>query len=45
MTLEASAGWVCEMQPGKIARFQSFPSSAKALEALGLSEQDAHADS
>ena len=45
MTLEASAGWVCGMRRGKIARFQSFPSSAKALEAAGLSEQDAHADS
>ena len=45
MTLEASAGWVCEIQRGKIARFQSSPSSVKALEAVGLSEQDAHADS
>ena len=45
MTLEASAGWICGMQRGKIARFQSFPSSAKALEAVGLSAQDAHADS
>jgi ketosteroid isomerase-like protein len=36
MTLKASAGWVCGMRRGKIARFQSFPSSAEALEAMGL---------
>jgi ketosteroid isomerase-like protein len=36
MTLEASAGWVCRMRRGKIARFQSFPSSAEALRAVGL---------
>jgi ketosteroid isomerase-like protein len=38
MNLEASAGWVCGMRRGKIARFQSFPSSAEALEAVGLRE-------
>jgi ketosteroid isomerase-like protein len=30
---------------GKIRRFQSFTSRQEALEAAGLSEQDAHADS
>ena len=29
---------------GKITRGQAFPSEAEALEAVGLSEQDAHAD-
>ena len=38
MALEASAGWVCGMRSGKITRFHSFPSSAEALEAVGLRE-------
>ena len=38
MTLEASAGWVCGMRRGRIARFRSFPSSAQALAAVGLRE-------
>jgi ketosteroid isomerase-like protein len=45
MTLETGAGWVCGMEQGKIAHFQSFLTSAEALEAAGLSEEDAHADS
>jgi ketosteroid isomerase-like protein len=33
------------MRDGKAARCELFPQREKALEAVGLSEQDAHADS
>ena len=33
------------IRAGEIVRFQTFRSHAEALEAVGLSEQDAHADS
>jgi ketosteroid isomerase-like protein len=33
------------MRNGKAVRWQGFPERAAALEAVGLSEQDAHADS
>jgi ketosteroid isomerase-like protein len=38
-------GTVWTIQDGKIIRAVWFPSRAEALEAVGLSEQDAHADS
>jgi ketosteroid isomerase-like protein len=36
---------VVTYRDGKIARFEAFGDNQKALEAVGLSEQDAHADS
>jgi uncharacterized protein len=36
---------VWTIRAGEIVRFQTFRSQAEALEAVGLSEQDAHADS
>ena len=33
------------MRGGKLAHAQGYLTKAKALEAVGLSEQDAHADS
>jgi ketosteroid isomerase-like protein len=36
---------VWTMRAGKAVRLEVFPDRAKALEAVGLSEQDAHADS
>ena len=38
-------GGVFEFRDGKVVRWEDFGSKDKALEALGLSEQDAHADS
>ena len=38
-------GGVYEFRDGKVVRWEDFGSKDKALEALGLSEQDAHADS
>ena len=38
-------GGVFEFRDGKLVRWEDFGSKDKALEALGLSEQDAHADS
>jgi len=43
--LDIPATWVIEVREGKIARFQTYTDRAEALEAVGLSEQDAHADS
>ena len=46
VTLENQpAAWLHEVKGGKIARMQTFTDRAEALEAVGLSEQDAHADS
>ena len=38
-------GWVCHMRDGALSRMFFYSSHAEALEAVGLSEQDAHADS
>ena len=38
-------GGVYEFRDGKVVRWEDFGSKDKALEALGLSEQDAQADS
>jgi hypothetical protein len=32
------------MRDGKVARFEIFPEREKALEAVGLSQQDSHRD-
>jgi ketosteroid isomerase-like protein len=46
VTLESQpAAWLHEVKDGKIARMRTFTDRAEALEAVGLSEQDAHADS
>jgi ketosteroid isomerase-like protein len=45
MTLEMPATWVVEVREGKIASWQTFTDRKEAFEAVGLSEQDAHADS
>ena len=38
-------GGVYEFRDGKVVRWEDFGSKDKALDAVGLSEQDAHADS
>jgi ketosteroid isomerase-like protein len=38
-------GQLWTMRNGKAARCETFPQREKALEAVGLSEQDAHSDS
>jgi ketosteroid isomerase-like protein len=43
--VEQELGTVWTIQDGKIIRAVWFPSRAEALEAVGLSDQDAHADS
>jgi ketosteroid isomerase-like protein len=39
------ASWVVDVQDGKVARLQTYTDRKEALEAVGLSEQDTHADS
>jgi ketosteroid isomerase-like protein len=39
------AAWLLQFRKGKLLRMQTFTERTKALEAVGLSEQDAHADS
>ena len=41
----ARAAVVVTVQNGKVTHIKTFQSKADALEAVGLSEQDAHADS
>jgi ketosteroid isomerase-like protein len=41
----ANAAIVVTVQEGKIAHMKSFQNKSEALEGVGLSEQDAHADS
>jgi ketosteroid isomerase-like protein len=41
----ARSAFVFTVENGQIARLQMFQEQAEALEAVGLSEQDAHADS
>jgi ketosteroid isomerase-like protein len=43
--IEAHGAGVWSVRNGKVTRGKLFQSKAKALEAVGLSEQDAHADS
>jgi ketosteroid isomerase-like protein len=43
--LERAATWLFDVKGGKIARLQTYSDRAEALEAAGLSEQDAHGDS
>jgi ketosteroid isomerase-like protein len=43
--LEMPATWVVDVRQGKIARWQTFTDRSEALAAVGLSEQDAQADS
>ena len=45
LRLDMPATWVVDVRGGKIARWQTFTNRAEALEAVGVSEQDAHADS
>ena len=42
--VENRIGHVWTVRDGKVIRFQMFPERMNALEAVGLSEQDAHAD-
>jgi hypothetical protein len=42
---EVPAGWMLKVRDGKLLRFRAFREPEQALETLGLSEQDAHADS
>jgi ketosteroid isomerase-like protein len=45
MTVEQPTGWVSEVREGRIVRSRVYFRPAEALEAVGLSEQDAPADS
>jgi hypothetical protein len=42
---DIEAGGIFDFREGKIVPWEDFGTKEKALEALGLSEQDAHADS
>ena len=44
-TVEIRVAHLWTMRDGKAARFELFPVREEALEAVGMSEQDAHADS
>jgi ketosteroid isomerase-like protein len=39
------AGWMLRFRNGKVLCFRAFREPEQALEAVGLSEQDAHAES
>jgi ketosteroid isomerase-like protein len=41
---EAPAGWVLRFRNGKLLCFRAFREPEQALEAVGLPEQDAHAE-
>jgi ketosteroid isomerase-like protein len=41
---ESPAGWMLKFRNGKVLCFRAFREPEQALEAVGLSEQDAHAD-
>jgi ketosteroid isomerase-like protein len=43
--LDVPATWIVDVCDGKIVHWQTYTDRAEALEALGLPEQDAHADS
>jgi ketosteroid isomerase-like protein len=43
--LETVEGWVTRIRDGRILRIEQHAGKREALEALGLSDQDAHADS
>jgi ketosteroid isomerase-like protein len=45
MTVEQPVGWVYQVRKGRIVRGRVYFRPVEALEAVGLSEQDAHADS
>jgi hypothetical protein len=45
MFLEGTLWVVARLRAGKIVWWRDFRSEAEALEAVGLSEQDVHADS
>jgi hypothetical protein len=45
MMVEQPVGWVYQVHKGRIVRGRVYFRPAEALEAVGLSEQDAHADS
>ena len=40
-----AASWLTDFKGGRIVRLRTYTNRAEALEAVGLSEQDAHADS
>jgi ketosteroid isomerase-like protein len=44
-TVEQRLAYVCTIRDRKLIRWQAFSRFSEALEAVGLSEQDAHADS
>jgi ketosteroid isomerase-like protein len=43
--VDQTVGMATRFRNGKMWRMRSYPNPAEALEAVGLSEQDAHADS
>ena len=44
MTVEQPVGWVYQVRKGRMVRGRTYFRQVEALEAVGLSEQDAHAD-
>jgi ketosteroid isomerase-like protein len=45
MELDSPMGWVFTVRRGKVVKAEGYLGRSEALEAVGLSEQDAHADS
>ncbi len=45
LPVEMAFAQVWTMRDGKTSRMEAYANPAEALEAVGLSEQDAHADS
>ena len=45
VAIDARAGWVARFRDGLVTNFHTYADRAEALEAVGLSEQDAHPDS
>jgi ketosteroid isomerase-like protein len=42
--LDIPATWIIEVRDGKIARWRTYTDRAEALEVVGITGQDAHAD-
>jgi ketosteroid isomerase-like protein len=45
VAIEAPAAWVCRQRDGRVSYLRFYLDPAQALDAVGLSRQDVHADS
>jgi ketosteroid isomerase-like protein len=45
LVMEMEWAQICTVRRGKVVRIENYDDRSRALEAVGLSEQDAHADS